>query len=284
MQIELGVKIPFIILLLIHPILLINFIQGQPCLLQLFFILVSLSFFRSKKYLLAGLFISFILIKPQIFAILVFMSILVKNRHFILGSMLGALTMFLINIFLYGKNFVGDYITLLQKTNTPYYGSHIGASYTIQSILERVDRIIGLKISWDTLPISFLLIAAIGIVLFFIRDRLQGNFGENLGLSILLAIPLGAHLLNHDLIILAIPVGIYFYPFNSTYKLIYIGIVYILTWTYFLLNISVLYNTSLIGLGILSIFSCFYIKNVIWRPKHKNVLDENMGEHLKLIS
>lgn len=126
-------KLPniFVFLTAISPPLLGRIIQGQLSILIYLFSLLSICLYHKKMYFLSGISLSFILLKPQLLPIILFILIIEKRRYFIYGLVSSSLIIFLTNIFFYGVNFVKDYLNFLQYTETPIYGSHVGASYTI---------------------------------------------------------------------------------------------------------------------------------------------------------
>lgn len=265
---ELELNLLYIPLLCAHPIVIINILQGQPSILLLFFISLSLLLFKEKKYILSGIAISLLLIKPQVLSIIFFLFILLNNNKFRLGTIIGSLGISLINLLTYGKNFVKDYLKFLQFTDSPYYGSHIGASHTIKSLLELGEFCLKVELSNYTIIVSLALIAAIGLFLGLKKRKgtIDSDSDVIYGLSVLITIPISIHLLNHDLVVLALPVAIIVSKLKTVREKLVLFLIYSLTWFYYFLNISYLYNVSLIGFILLLIF-CYYYIRILVLPK-----------------
>ncbi|MFA6981471.1 MAG: glycosyltransferase 87 family protein [Patescibacteria group bacterium] len=256
---DLGTKPLPLILLLMHPVLWINYYQGQPSLLLLLFLLLSVSQFRKGKRLFAGILLSLVLLKPQFFPLVIFMNILASDRRFLIGSLLSGFFLFFFNLFLYGLDFIKDYIVFLQLTETPYYGSHLGASFSIKSVVELVGVLFRKDFSVLFIPINTIIVCVVGIMLFLNKERIKG-FGEKLGLCILLSIPLGMHLLNHDLVLLILPVCVFVADINLERQGVFFWTVYFITSIYFIINFAVLIDTSVVGLVPLLVFLYFYVR------------------------
>jgi hypothetical protein len=244
---------------------MINIIQGQPSIAILFFLLFSLLLYKKKEFSISGVVLSLLLIKPQLFPIIFFLFLLIENRKFKIGAIFGSVSIFLINLIMYGKDFVTDYLKFLIFTDKPYYGSHIGASHTIKSIIELIDAVLKTDFSKYTMFISLVLIGILGLILINKREVINSrniDIEALYGLSILISAPLTIHLLNHDLIIMALPACV----IASTHKALSLKpgfwILYILTWIYYLMNISFLYNKSVIGVFIIFGFIYYYVKNL----------------------
>lgn len=255
-------KLPniFVFLTAISPPLLGGIIQGQLSILIYLFSLLSICLYHKKMYFLSGISLSFILLKPQLLPIILFILIIEKRRYFIYGLVSSSLIIFLTNIFFYGVNFVKDYLNFLQYTETPIYGSHVGASYTIVALLENLDQIFYTNTK-NLLPVLSLVITLLLCIFFlFVRKKVNSPYERRLGLSILLGIPLGLHIIAYDLLILAIPLGILF---KLRYNKISLWCKSLLLFIYVIFYLSGLSNEvffTTFGLILIFIFLYNYIK------------------------
>jgi hypothetical protein len=118
--------------------------------------------------------------------------------------------------------------------------------------------------------ISFVLILITSVLLFFNRNKLRGSYNKHLGLSLLLAVPLGIHVLGHDLVLLAVPMGVYFTRFGSSTRAIIMILISELLSILLLLQMVVDSIPSVPGLLFILMFSCFYIRDIYLLPRGRS--------------
>ncbi len=253
----------FTILFAVSPPIIGSLIQGQSSILVFFFTVISILLFRRQKYFLSGIFLSLILLRPQLSLILLFILLIERNKKFLHGLVIGGVVIFLSNNAIYGNGFVKDYINFLIKTETPDYGTHIGASYTLKTVLEVIDSLF--KTSFSNLSV-FLTIVSVTVISFILltnRKKLKADFEEELGLAILLGIPLGLHLLTHDLLIIAMPLNILFKRLRGRMPIWVGSLIFFIFIIFSMFNFRVIPGLTLFGIALIIISTILYVREVI---------------------
>lgn len=255
-----SVSTLFPILFSISPPVVGALLQGQQSIIITFITMMSIILYDKKRNFLSGILISLILIKPNLLPIIIFILVIIKNRSFIYGLITGGLGILFTNIFFYGTSFVKDYLNFLVLTETPYFGAHKGASHTIKIILETIDSLLKINTSKLILPISLLLISIVALVLYIKKGKINMNFKEKIGLSIILGIPLGLHINTYDLSLLIIPLAILSNHISSKISFLW-KLIFILLFTiYTLFNFTIIPILTLISLFIIFVLTFSYIK------------------------
>lgn len=257
---KLNTSILVVLLFSISPPIIGGMIQGQLSILLTVVCLLSITLFEKNRYYLSGLMLSFILLKPNLSLVIFLSLILARNTKYFLGVLTGSLSIFLVNLIIYGKYFISDYLKFLLLTEKPYYGSHIGASYTIKTLVEATKTVSGYDFSAYLLPFTILMVITISILLFIKRDRIYSSYKERLGLAILLGVPLGLHVNTYDLSILIIPISILVVKKIPVWWKLFMGFYFIIAT---ILNFRVLLTITITGIFIISINTIIYINKVI---------------------
>lgn len=250
----------FTVLFSLSPPVVGALLQGQQSILLTMFCLLSILLFNKQKYFLAGLLLSTVLVKLQFLPIVFFIFIIIKNKNFIYGLIGSGLVNLFINFLIYGGSFVKDYLSFLTETESPYYGSHKGISYTLQVLLETVDSLLKTNTSELLVPVSVVAILSIGLVLYFKRNVLDTTYVEKLGLAILLGIPLGAHVYFYDLVMLIIPFCVLLGQTNSKVTVRWRALFLLLFIVFTIFNFWVVPMLTLAGLLIIFASTYFYIR------------------------
>lgn len=174
-----------------------NIFEGQISsiiLISLIFIYFS---YKKKNFFIAGLLSSLFLIKAQFLTLVPLLFLLTPRRKFIEGFIVGFISMILLNSFLYGFDFLPDYVKFLHLTEVPQYGTSQSQNYNIIGFF-------GGKLNNSVL--GYIIIAIQYLIFCFVLYKSKSkNFDLKFSAVILAGISTMAHVMVSDLIVMLIP-------------------------------------------------------------------------------
>lgn len=196
----------FFILGLLHPVFAINFLQGQPSLIILFTISLSLFLLKREQYFLSGLVLALSFLKIQTLPLILLTSILVRNRKYYLGIFSSLTAQLAFNIYAYGPTIWKDYLYFLAKTETPGFGSHLFASYSIKNLTDILISSADMHNGYIGYIVNLLLFLILaGIIITFLKQTIAKDPDKIYNFAIISGLLLGIHIIRHDLVLLFIP-------------------------------------------------------------------------------
>lgn len=107
-------------------------LRAQPTIFFPIIFLLTSYFLRQRKPFHAGLSLCLLLLKPHFYP-LPFLTLLLTTRQpkFLLGSLLGLVTFFILSLLFVGPQALLTYPGFLQKTESPNFGSHPEANISL---------------------------------------------------------------------------------------------------------------------------------------------------------
>lgn len=190
----------FVYALSLSPVF-ISLVQGQTSMILAIISIVIYYLLFNKKDGLAGIATAFLFFKPQYFLIFPFLFILSrKKKRFLAGFSLSVLVVILLSILIQGWQSLLSFPQFLTITEGAEYGSRYWHMVTIVGFLRSLN-----------LENDFSLIVNLSLYVFsiylFIKSYEVAKFNTYFSIAMILAVIFSIHSLQHDLVILAIPLA-----------------------------------------------------------------------------
>lgn len=248
--------IPFAFFPFLHGLFL-----GQISSILLVLTLAIYFLLKNKKDTVSGILSAFLLIKFQYLTMVpMFFLLSGKKRKFLIGFLVTFSILALININLVGLDTIIEYPHFLSSTETGGFGSRPVEMFSLGSFLLMLSK--G-SISFSDLLISNLLVYLFMLWIFY-KNLKKVKFNDLFIFIILTSLFFGIHVLDHDLMILLVPIYILINEYFKSRKekgLLIISIVL------FMLPFTVFINAAFIFASLL-IMIAFYM--II--PKNRKAL------------
>jgi len=250
----------FLIPLAFFPVLHSLFL-GQISLILLFIIFSLYYLLKNRKDFSSGALSALLLIKIQYLSIVPMLLMLSKNkRKFLMSFLIAFSILILINVKTVGLDAIYGYPAFLSSTEMGDFGSRPIEMFSFSSFLLTLSGGKALSLE-DLLFVNF----SVYVLVFWIyyKSLKRISFDFLFIFSILSSLFFGIHVLDHDLVILLIPIFILLSQFLRKKKEIYTLIVSLVL---FLLPLSVFINIAHISAIILIIVAFYLIM-----PKAKKI-------------
>jgi hypothetical protein len=187
------------------PVFITLFMGQTSFILAIIFVLIY-HFLRLKEFKKVGVLSGLLLVKPQyLLAVPLILFFVKRKREFLSSFVLTVFFLLVLSLLIVGPEALLGYFDFARLTENPEFGNRASQMFSIQAATSYLFFNSNLTRAEPLFINASIYLLSLGL---FLKKAKDYSFNKNFVIVVLLVLLFGVHVLNHDLILLIIPIFI----------------------------------------------------------------------------